>query len=127
MLKAIVSILLIGLLSFIAGLFLPWWGFALAAALVSALIPQKPFIAFICGFLAICLLWGGLARSIDAANSGILSKKVAEILPLGGSSLLLVLVTALVGALVGGSAALTGSYFAKMLNFAGRKNASTTP
>jgi hypothetical protein len=105
--------LLIVLLSFIAGLYGPWWGFALAAFLVSALIPQRPGIAFLSGFLALFLLWGLLAWKIDAANGSILSRKVAQILPLSGSPLLLILVTAFVGALVGGGAALSASYLKK--------------
>jgi hypothetical protein len=35
-------------------------------------------------------------------NEGILSKKIAALFPLGGSSVLLILITALVGAVVGG-------------------------
>jgi len=112
--KFIITTLLIALLSFCSGLFLPWWGFALVALAVSALIPQRPTVAFISGFLALFLLWGGLAWFLDAANNSILSGKVARILPLGGSSVLLILVTALVGALVGGGAALSGCYLGRL-------------
>ena len=108
--KFIITTLLIALLSFCSGLFLPWWGFAIITLAVSALLPQRPMAAFLSGFLALFLLWGGLAWFLDAANNSILSGKVARILPLGGSSVLLILVTALVGALVGGGAALSGSY-----------------
>ncbi|HMH21598.1 MAG TPA: hypothetical protein VK563_07475 [Puia sp.] len=108
--KFIVSTLLIGLLSFASGLYLPWWGIALAAVVVSLVIPQRPGLAFFSGFLAVFLLWALLAWGIDAANESILSRKIAQILPLGGSPVLLILVTALVGALVGGLAALSGSY-----------------
>jgi hypothetical protein len=46
----------------------------------------------------------------DVANAHLLSSKVAQILPLGGSYVVLILVTALVGGLLGGFAALTGAY-----------------
>ena len=108
--KFLISTLLIVLLSFLSGLYLPWWGIALAAFLVSALVPQRPGLSFLSGFLALFLLWASLAWAMDAANNSILSVKIAQILPLGGSSFLLILVTALVGALVGGGAALTASY-----------------
>jgi hypothetical protein len=108
--KFIVSILLTALLSFVSGLFLPWWCFALAAVLVSLLLPQKPGMAFLSGFIGLFLLWGLLAWIIDSANGSILSQRIALILPLGGSSVLLILVTALVGALVAGMAALAGSF-----------------
>lgn len=111
--KFFVSTGLIALLSFIGGLFLPWWTIAVAAFLVSALIPQKPLRAFFAGFLALFLLWGGMALSIDLSNQSILSARIAGILPLGGSSIALIGVTALVGALVGGGGALTAAYLRK--------------
>ena len=111
--KFLITILLIALLSFLCGLYLPWWGFALAACLIGALIPQKPGLSFLAGFLALFLLWGGLACFINAANNSILSVKIAQILPLNGSPVLLILVTGFVAALVGGGAALTGCYLTR--------------
>ncbi|HWK07193.1 MAG TPA: hypothetical protein VNS58_26360 [Puia sp.] len=108
--KFLATTLLIALLSFLSGLYLPWWCFALAACGISALIPQKPLWAFLSGFLSLFLLWGGLAWGIDSANNSILSVKIAQLLHLGNSSLLLILVTALVGALIGGGAAITGTF-----------------
>lgn len=110
MIKFLVSTALIALLSFVGGLFLPWWSIALAAFVVSALIPLKPMWAFFAGFTAILLLWGVIALVIDQMNDSILSTKIASILPLGGSAYALIVVTAVIGALVGGGAALTGSF-----------------
>lgn len=111
--KFIVTTVLIALLSFISGLFLPWWTIAVVAFVVSALIPQQPWVAFLAGFVALFLLWGGMALGIDLANGSILSTRVAGILPLHDSSWALVLVTGLVGALVGGGGSLTASYLYK--------------
>ncbi len=108
--KFLVSVLLTALLCFVSGLYLPWWGIALVSFGVSALIPQRPWGSFLSGFLALFLLWGLLAWAIDSRNNSILSRKIALIIPLQGSPILLILVTALVGALVGGVAALAGSY-----------------
>ncbi len=108
--KFIVSIVLIALLSFAAGMYLPWWSLTVAAFIVAALIPQKPWKAWLSGFLALFLLWGVLAAWIDMKNQHILSQKMAQIFPVGGSYILLMLVTALVAAIVAGFAALTGSY-----------------
>jgi hypothetical protein len=109
MIKFLVSILLIALLSFVCGLFFPWWTMALVAFAVNALIPQKPLFAFFTGFVAIFLLWGIMALAIDQLNNSILSSKIAAILPLGGSAFALVSVTAFIGGLVGGGAAITGA------------------
>ena len=113
MLKYFISILLTALLSFVAGLYLPWWSIAMAAFAVGLLIPQKPFYAFLSGFIGVFLLWEILAWWIDGKNNGILSQKIAEILPLAGSSVLLILITSLIGAFVAGMAALTASYLRK--------------
>jgi hypothetical protein len=110
MLKYISAIVLTALLSFIAGLFLPWWSIALSAFAISLIIPQKPNMSFLAGFLGVFLLWEVLAWRIDANNNGILSHKIASVLPLGGSAVFLILLSSLIGALVAGSAALAGAY-----------------
>lgn len=111
--KIFVALLLTIILAFVAGLYLPWWSIALAAFIVAALIRQTPFRSFLSGFLGLLILWGGLAQWIDIKNKGLLSQKIATIIPLGGSAFLLVLVTAFLGALVAGMAALSGSYLRK--------------
>jgi hypothetical protein len=111
--KFLVTTLLIILLCFVCGLYLPWWTIAPVAFLVSLLIPQTPLWSFLAGFTALLLLWGGLALAADLANGSILSAKVAGILPLGGSSYALIVVTALVGALIGGGGALTAAFLRK--------------
>jgi hypothetical protein len=112
-LKFLAATLLIALLSFACGLYFQWWVIAPVSFVVSLLIPQRPLAAFMAGFLALFLLWGGLALAIDLANGSILSAKVAAILPLGGSSYAIVIVTGLVGALVGGGSALTAAFLKK--------------
>lgn len=85
----------------------------MAAFVVAAFVRQRPGMAWLSGFLGIFLLWGGLALWIDMENQQILSKRIAQLLMLGGSSIALILVTAFIGSLVGGMAALTASYMRK--------------
>ncbi|MGZ5134431.1 MAG: hypothetical protein ACXWCG_04755 [Flavitalea sp.] len=108
--KFIVSLLLTALLSFTAGLYLPWWSIAVCAFVVSALILQSPWKSFLSGFAGVFLLWFILTWLIDSANDHILSNKIAQIFPLGGVSFLLILLTAFIGGLVAGLAALSGTY-----------------
>jgi hypothetical protein len=108
--KYIISILLTALVSFVLGLYLPWWSIAPAAFLVSLLIRQRPAMSFLAGFLGVFLLWEILAWWIDYRNNSILSQKIAQIFPLEGSNVLLILLTSLIGALVAGFASLAGSY-----------------
>ncbi len=83
-LKFAAATLLIALLSFTCGLYFPWWAIAPVSFVVSLLIPQRPLAAFIAGFLALFLLWGGLALAIALANGSLMSGKVAASLPVGG-------------------------------------------
>jgi hypothetical protein len=109
--KFIISVLLTGLLAFAGGLYLPWWSLALAAFIVALLVHQRAGKAFLAGFTGVFLLWAVLAWVINNANDGQLAKKIAELLPLGGNTTLLILLTALVGGLIGGLGAITGSFF----------------
>jgi hypothetical protein len=110
LIKFLVNTLLIALLSFAGGLYFPNWIIAPVAFVVSLLIPMRPALAFLSGFLALFLLWGGLALAANLPNEGILATRIAWLLPLGGSPYALILVTALVGAVVGGGGALTASF-----------------
>lgn len=110
--KFISAIILTALTGYVAGIlsFSPWWGFAVTTLLIAVLVHQKAGKAFLSGFLGIFLLWAGLAYWMDDQNNGILSHKIAQILPLNGNSLLLILVTGVVGGLVAGFAAMSGSF-----------------
>lgn len=111
--KFFISLILTILLSFAACLFLPWWSIAIAAFMVAALIPQKPLKAFLTGFLALFLLWGALSFWMSNNNDHILAHKVSQLILKMDNPYLLILATALIGALVAGFAALAGSYLRK--------------
>ncbi|MBC7848618.1 MAG: hypothetical protein H7Y31_02725 [Chitinophagaceae bacterium] len=113
--KFLAAIILTALIAFVAGLYLPWWSIALASFFIAIIIEQRPAHSFWSGALGIFLVWGLLALIIDSKNHGILSQRIASIFPLGGSSLLLILVTAVLGALVGALAALSGAYLRRLI------------
>ncbi len=114
--KFISAITLTALLAFAGGLWFNWWIIAVAAFIVAVLVHQRAWKAFLAGFLGVFILWAALAWWIDMKNEHVLSKRIAEVLPLGGSSFLLILVTALIGALVGGLGGMSGSYLRSGLN-----------
>jgi hypothetical protein len=113
--KIILSIVLVGLVTYAVGIYgsLPWWSFVVTNFIIAIALPIKPLQSFIAGALGVGTLWAGLALGIDLANNHILSSKVAQILPLGDSYIALIIVTAFVGALLGGLASLTGSFVRK--------------
>jgi hypothetical protein len=111
-----ISILLTALLSYVAGLYLPWWTIAVVALLVAVLIPQPPLRSFLAGFIALFLLWWVLSFSISSGNGHLLAKKTALMVLKSPSPKLLTLLAAFLGATVAGFGALTGSYFKKMIS-----------
>jgi len=112
--KFFISILLIALLSVAAGLYLPWWTIAIVAFIVAAAIPQQPGKAFLAGFIALFLLWAALSFFISSNNEHVLAHKVSLLILKIDSPVLLVTATALIGAVVAGLGALSGSYLRKI-------------
>ncbi len=108
--KFIISLVVTALLSFALCLFLPWWSIAIAAFAVAAAIPQTPFKAFAAAFLALLLLWGGLSFFFSSGNEHLLAGKMAMVILKVPNPFMLILATAIIGALVAGLAGLTGSF-----------------
>ena len=108
--KFIVSLLAISVSSVVVGMFAPWWSVAFAAAGVGILMNQSSLRNFFAGFLGVALAWLGLTVWIDHENGGILSTRMAQVLPVGGQVIYLHLITALLGGIIGGLSALSASY-----------------
>lgn len=84
----------------------------MAAFVVAALVPQKPWKSLCSAFLAVAALWGGLAFGINVSNQSILLNKISLLFKLN-QPLLLIVITAFVGGLVASMAALAGAYARK--------------
>jgi hypothetical protein len=103
--KFVIQLIAIAAGSLVTQLFLPWWSMVLVALAFGYLLKSNQ--NFLAGFLAVALLWGSYAYMLDAGGAAPLAERVAAILTI--SKNLLFLVTAVVGGLVAGLAALTGS------------------
>ena len=111
--RFITSILLIALLAAVAEYFLPWWSLAAVAFAVALMMKLKPGQAFLSGFLGIALLWAGIAIWRDMANDHILADRLAVLILKVPNHWLFVVLTAVVGGLVGGFAAWSGALLRK--------------
>jgi hypothetical protein len=110
----LLSLLLTAAAACLLQLFLPWWTIALAAFAVAYFVKQNSFAAFLSAFIAVFLLWVVYAYCLSSANNNLLATKVATLLPLKGNLTALFLSTGLIGGLVSGFAALTGSLTGKL-------------
>ncbi len=100
-----IQIIVIMLLGYLLELFFPWWSIAIAAALVGTFLRSNA--NFWAGFIGIGMLWLAGALLIDFTSPSQLATSVAEILMM--NKLILLIITTLIGALVGGLSCLTGS------------------
>lgn len=107
--RLFISILLIALLSYAAEFYFAWWMIALVAFLVALFAGLKPAGAFVAGFTGIALLWLCVAAMHDLPNNHILSQRMADVIFKTPNHALLLILTVLIGGLVGGMAGWSGS------------------
>ena len=100
--------LLILILSFAGGFFLPWWIVAIAAFLSALSIGRTPGRSFLSGFAAVFIVWTVLALFKSIPNDNMLAGRVVQLFPIPHNWVLLLLITAVVGGIIGGMAALSG-------------------
>lgn len=105
--KIVGSIIAIIILGYIIQFVTPWWGVALATMLVTFLLNKNYWVSFIVGFFAVFLLWGGFALIKDLANESLLSAQVGDLLQ-GLPSIALIVLTGIIGGLLGGLSGLVG-------------------
>lgn len=103
-------LLLILVLASAVQLDLPWWSLAVVAFAAGFLMAPTAWAAFGAGFGGAGLSWLIPAAWLAYQNDGLLAGRVAQLLPLGGSAVALLAVTGVVAGVVGGLAALAGTW-----------------
>ena len=89
---------------------LPWWIVAVVAFVLCFGQAQFGRDGFWAGFGGVALSWLLPAAWLAYQNDGLLAHRVAQLLPLGGSVVGLVLVSTGIAGLVGGLAGLAGAW-----------------
>ena len=100
--------LIILILSFASSYFLPWWAAAIIAFIAAFVIGKTSTRSFWSGFGAVFIVWTVLALFKSIPNDNILASRVIQLFPLPHWWVLLLLIAALIGGLVGGLSALSG-------------------
>ncbi len=107
--KFLLKLLLIAGITFALQCYLPWWCIAIAPFIVNGIIKTKGSGAFFSGFFGIFLLWLGLCFMAKSTAEGLLLEGMAQILPLQGNVILLIIVTSFLGGIVGGISGYAGN------------------
>jgi hypothetical protein len=107
--KVIIQCILIIILAYLLELFLPWWTIAIAAFIGG--LAFNTSANFLAGFIAIALLWTVTSLLIELSAAAPLTDRVAQIFKVPKPALFAI--TALLGGLVGGFAAMTGGALQK--------------
>ena len=98
------------ILAFVMGYFFEWWTVAIAAFMGGAIFGKSGSETFAKGTTAISTLWLLVVLYHHFSTLGILSNKIAQILPVGGNVGVLITVTVLIGGIVGGWGAMSGFF-----------------
>ena len=106
--KFAIQIVAVALIGALLQTFFPWWTMAIGAFAVGFLFASNGWKSFFAGLLGVGLLWFVIALYLDQQTGSILTQKVAGLFPTKNVPLLMLL-TSLLGGLVGGFASLTGS------------------
>lgn len=110
--RFLIHIVVVFLFSWLLQTFLPWWTVAVASFIAGLLFGESGFRSFAAGFIGAGLLWVVMAWYIDSSTDSILTSKVALLFPTKTVGLLIML-TGLIGGLVGGFASMTGGILTK--------------
>lgn len=130
------SLVLILGLGYLLNLYLPFWTVAILTFVVGVLFSRSrkrrmfgkkppPVRSFWSGFLAVGILWGGMALYLNAANEGFLATKMATLiageggLPMPGDTFMILIAT-LMGGFLGGFSAMSGNFLGEILKSPGR-------
>jgi hypothetical protein len=110
--KAILSIFIATLASFLLAVFLPWWSIIIAPFAIGYYLSFKTLSHLGLGFISIFLLWGIQGFMAFQTNAADLVPMIGKLFK-GLSPLALILLASIIGGLYGGLAQLTGHLLKK--------------
>ena len=115
MAKSFFGILAILIFGSMAQSMLPWWSIVFVAGFAGALFEKKSSLkSFLMGFFGVLLLWSIYAFIINSGNEGILATRMGQLFNnLGGGTM--IIISGIIGGLVGGFGSMTGTLGRKLL------------
>jgi hypothetical protein len=115
LLNFLLTLIVVAILARLSVYVLPfWWGIVPGAVLGGLMAARSGLAALAGGFFGLALLWVSYALAVHVGNHGILGNQLAGITGLP-SSLVVLLITATLGGVVGAAGSLTGYLVRKSL------------
>lgn len=111
--KFLFRTIIIAVVAHFALLYFPWWSIAVCGFFAGALLSGTNTSSFFSGFLGIGLLWLIQSFIIHNSSEGLLSDKIAALFALP-NGVYVIIITALLGGIVGGFSTLSGLRFRKL-------------
>lgn len=105
-----IQIILIAILSLLTQLLLPWWSLAIVAFLVCFWRSSGAIHAFLYGFVGVAVIWLAYALLIHTRTDGIFTARMSSLLFKANNAVMPMVVTVILGGLVGGMAGLSGFF-----------------
>lgn len=102
--------ILIAITAWLLGFFLPWWSVVIPGFVFGGWLGKKSSSCFGYGFVGISGLWLLQTLTVQYGNTGILTARITELFNLP-HPWLMILLTILIGGLLGGFSTLTGYLF----------------
>ncbi len=95
------------MVGYVSSIYLSWAAIVLTTLVIGFAFHLGSIRSFLVGFIGIFLLWTGYALFLDLQNNSVMSSRMAQLFQLS-AAWQLVLVTGIIGALMGGFSAVTG-------------------
>jgi hypothetical protein len=102
--------------SLVVSFVLPWWIVAIISFLSALFIAKTSAHAFWSAFTAIFIVWTVMALFKSVPNNHMLATRMAHVFPLGEQWIVLLLITAVMGGLVSGMAAMSAYLIRQVFN-----------
>lgn len=115
MIKTLVFILTTCILALVLTMIGPWWLIIVGPILMGFILKVTLWRAFLLGALGTIVFWGALIAYRTFGATTIILERIAYLLQLNGSKVWLVVVTLIIGGIIGGVAALHGAFLRKSM------------
>lgn len=105
-----VRIVIIAVLGALAQMYFPWWSVVIIALVVEVMLGKGDNTSFFAGFYGVAIPWLILAIYIDTKSGSVLSVRILELFMLPQFSVVMIVLTGLIGGLVGGAGSVVGGW-----------------